>query len=95
MGGEGVRSPAEIAFAPVLVLEVLLAAYAAVGFGLVMGRPIRRLVYMLPAAFVGVLFGQVIAAQMRSPGLMVGDLHLLEAAFGAALMLLVVRRLGV
>jgi hypothetical protein len=90
-----VRSPTEITFAPVLVLEALLAAYTAVGFGLVTGRPIRRLLYMAPAAFVGVLFGQVVASQMQSPGLMVGDLHLLEAAFGALLMLFVVRRLGV
>ena len=89
------RSPTDIVFAPVLVLELLLAGYAAVGFGLMTGRPITRLPYMLPAAFVGVVFGQVVAAQMRSPGLMVGDLHMLEALVGALLMLFVVRRLGV
>ncbi len=89
------RSPTDIVFAPVLVLELLLAGYTAVGFGLVTGRPVRRLLYMLPAAFIGVLFGQLVAAQMRTPGLMVGDLHLLEAIVGAILMLLVVRRLGV
>jgi hypothetical protein len=89
------RSPTDIVFAPVLVLELLLAGYTAVGFGLVTGRPVRRLLYMLPAAFIGVLFGQLVAAQMRVPGLMVGDLHLLEAMVGALLMLLVVRRLGV
>ena len=89
------RPTPDLIYAPVLVLAVLLAAYMAVGFGLVTGTPVRRMLYMLPAALFGVAFGQIVAGQMRSPGLMIGDLHLLEAGMGAVIMLLVVRRLGV
>jgi hypothetical protein len=82
-------------FAPVLVLEALLAAFSAVLFGLIAGRPLRRLAYMLPAGLAGVLLGQFIGDQMRSPGLVLGDLHLLEATLGAWMVLLIARRLGV
>lgn len=84
-----------VEFAPVLVLEALVAAYAAVLFGLTLGRPPARLAYTLPIALVGVLLGQFVGDQMRSPGLVVGDLHLLEAALGALVLLFVARRLGV
>ncbi len=84
-----------IEFAPVLVLEGLVAAYSAALFGLVTGRPVQRFVYLLPAGLVGVFLGQFVAGLMRAPGLLVGDLHLLEATLGAWVLLLIASRLGV
>ncbi len=86
---------ATLEFAPVLVLEALTAGFSVVLFGLVVGRPLGRLVYMLPAGLVGVLLGQLVGDQMRTPGLLVGDLHVLEATLGAWLLLAIARRLGV
>lgn len=86
---------AAVDFAPILVLQALVAAYAAVVYGLVLGRPLTRLLYLLPAAFVGVFLGQFIGTQMQSPGLVVGELHLFEATVGALVLLLIANRLGV
>jgi len=82
-------------YSPVLVLEALVAGFSAVLFGLIFGRPLQRLVYLLPTGLAGAFLGQLIGDQMRSPGLLVGDLHLLEAALGAWILLLIARRLGV
>ena len=90
------RSPVSgIEFAPVLALEGLVAAFSGVLFGLIAGRPLGRLAYLLPAALVGAVLGQTVGEQMRAPGLVVGDLHLLEATLGAWMLLFVARRLGV
>lgn len=86
---------AGLEFAPVLVLEALLAAFATLLFGLMMGQPLGRLAYLLPAALLGVFLGQSIGEHMRAPGLVVGDVHLLEAALGGWIGLLIARRLGV
>ncbi len=84
-----------VEYAPVVVLEGLLAAFWALVFGLLFGRPLARLAYLVPAGLAGVLLGQLIGDLMRSPGLVVGDLHLLEATLGAWTLLLIARRLGV
>ncbi len=84
-----------VEYAPVVVLEALVGAYSAVLFGLLTGRPVQRLADLLPMGLIGCLLGQLAAGQLRTPGLLVGDLHLLEATVGAWALLFVAARLGV
>lgn len=83
-----------VVYAPVLIAEALLAGFVAAVYGLIVGQPPRRLVSTLPLAFVGVVAGQLVAEQIRTPGLMIGDLHVLEAMVGAIFLIVVARRLG-
>ena len=83
-----------VVYAPVLIAEALLAGFVAAVYGLIVGQPPRRLVSTLQLAFVGVVAGQLVAEQIRTPGLMIGDLHVLEAMVGAIFLIVVARRLG-
>ncbi len=93
MGGR-VEVESHPAFAPVVVLGLLLAAASALVFALLAGRRLAALFGLVPAAGIGILLGQLAAEALGSTRLLVGDLHLPEALAGALVLLLIAARLG-
>lgn len=77
---------------PWILLSVLLStAYGAL-FHLWRGGDARRLGLILFASWIGFGLGQVVGLVIDWNGLMLGEVHLIEASLGSLIALIVVNR---
>ncbi len=80
---------------PALVLSAILAAMYGCAFHLWLGKSLQELALYLVASGLGFALGQIVGDRVGWGGLMLGQVHLVEATIGSIVMLLLARWLRI